>query len=304
MVDQIASVRAARRQLDTVALTAGLLAPVTWGLTGACVRLLHGLPTLTIVTVRLAVAALVLVPWTFARRDKFPQALRSPLALAMGGYYIFATEAFVRAPVVDVTLLVGTAPVIAVGLEQLRGRSPVRQQVIGAMVAVLGLVMFLRPGSRIGNEQAFGYIFALCAAAASATYAVGLRARAQTQQPLDPLVLTLLACVLGAVVSSFLELRTLLMSALPTPSPAQSAYLAILGCVCTAIPTLAFGVASTRLPSVLTTSLGLMTPLFAALFAGLLLDEWPAPAAVPGALMAIAGVVIVLRAPTQPTRSA
>jgi phytoene dehydrogenase-like protein len=36
------------------------------------------------------------------------------------------------------------------------------------MVAVLGLVIFLRPGGRISNEQAMGYAFAVGAAAVSA----------------------------------------------------------------------------------------------------------------------------------------
>jgi drug/metabolite transporter (DMT)-like permease len=91
----------------------------------------------------------------------------------------------------------------------------------------------------------------------------------------------------------------MLISAPPMPSPRQFIYLVLLGCVSTAIPTLAFGVASARLPSVLTTSLGLMTPLFAALFAGFIVNEWPAPAALPGAFIAIAGVVIVLRSPVR-----
>jgi drug/metabolite transporter (DMT)-like permease len=38
-----------------------------------------------------------------------------------------------------------------------------------------------------------------------------------------------------------------------------------------------------------------MTPLFAALFAGWFLKEWPLPSAIPGALIAIAGLGLVLR---------
>jgi drug/metabolite transporter (DMT)-like permease len=222
----------------------------------------------------------------------------------MGIYYLFATEAFARAPVVEVTLIVGSAPVLAVGLEHVRGLRPVRQQVIGAIVAVLGLVMFLRPDNRISDERALGYLFAIGAAVTSAAYAVGLRARAQSRRPLDPLALTVLACVFGAAASSLLLSQSGVASVLPVSSPAQDLYLALLGSVCTAVPTLAYGIASARLPSVLTTSLGLMTPLFAAVFAGLLLNEWPALAAVPGALVAIAGVVIVLRAPARPTLNA
>jgi drug/metabolite transporter, DME family len=298
-VDPPASAHAARQPLDTVALASGLLAPVSWGLTGVFIRLLHGLPTLYIVMARLAVAALLLFPWALRSRRRVPEALRSPLAAAMGAYYLLATEAFVRAPVVEVTLIVGSAPVVAVGLDAIRGLRPLRQQVVGAVVAVLGLVLFLRPGSRITQDQALGYLFAFGAAVASAAYAVGLRARAQAGRPLDPLVLTVLACVIGALASGLL---VALGPALPPSSghgPGQFLYLALLGCLCTAVPTLAFGVASARLPAVLTTSLGLLTPLFAALFAGLLLREWPAPAAIPGALVAIAGVVLVLRSPAR-----
>ena len=282
-----------------MAVTAGLLAPVTWGLTGVFIRLLQGIPTLAIVAIRLAVAALILCPWIWHRRQNLSDALRSPLAAVMGGYYIFATEAFARAPVVEVTVLVGTAPVIAVGLEAFRGLRPVRQQLLGALAAVVGLVMFLRPGSGISGARAFGYAFALGAAAASALYAVGLRRRAQAHRPLDPLILTVLACVSGAVASLLLLGTSPHGAALATPSATQLRYLALLGGICTAVPTLAYGIASARLPAVLTTSLGLTTPLFAALFAGLVLKEWPVLAAVPGALVTIAGVVIVLRSPAR-----
>jgi drug/metabolite transporter (DMT)-like permease len=287
-----------------VALAAGLLAPATWGLTGVIVRLLHGLPTLSIVAVRLLVAAVVLAPWALRRSHQFAAVFRSPLPAAMGAYYIFATEAFSRAPVVEVTLLVGSAPVIVVVLGYLGGVRPVRQQVIGTFVAILGLVIFLHPAEQISHERASGYLFAFAAAAASAVYAVGLRARAQSQRPLDALALTVMACVIGAAASCLLLGPEMFASALPRPSPTESLYLALLGSVCTAVPTLAFGVAAARLPAVVTTSLGLMTPLFAAVFAGLLLHEWPTLAAVAGALIAIAGVVLVLRSPARASRSA
>ncbi len=297
----IAGAQPSRQHLDSVALLAGLLAPATWGLTGVFVRLLHGLPTLSIVAVRLVIAALVLLPWAVRRRRAFPEVWRSPLAAAMGAYYIFATEAFARAPVVDVTLLVGSAPVIAIGLESLRGLRPVRQQLAGAIIAVIGLVVFLRPGGEVSNERAFGYLCAVGAAAVSAAYAVGLRARTHAVRPLDPLALTVMACLIGAVASVLLMGGSTTHWVVPAPTPGEAAYLAVLGVVCTAVPTLAFGVASARLPAVLTTSLGLMTPLFAALFAAFLLHEWPSLAAIPGALIAIVGVVMVPRSPARPS---
>jgi drug/metabolite transporter (DMT)-like permease len=251
----------------------------------------------SVVAVRLAIAALILMPSALRRRELWSSALRNPLAAVMGAYYLFATEAFARASAVEVTLLVGSSPVIVVGLERLRGIRPVRQQLIGALVAVLGLLLFLRPSNRISSERALGYVLALCAAAASATYAVGLRRRAQSQRPLDPLVLTVQACVMGSAASFMMLGRNI--KTVSWPSPTESVYLVLLGVVCTAVPTLAFGVASARLPSVVTTSLGLMTPLFAALFSGLLLNEWPDLGAIPGVCITMLGVATVLRAPSR-----
>lgn len=296
-MDQPASAYPRRKHPDSAALAVGLVAPLTWGMTGVFVRLVHGVPILQIVALRLLVAVFLLSPWALRRRHRFPDALRSPLAAAMGAYYIFATEAFARAPVVEVTLLVGSAPVIAVGLEYLRGLRPTRQQLLGALVAMSGLVMFLRPGDGMTGARGLGYAFALGAAAVSAIYAVGLRARIQSARPLDPLALTIWACILGTLASTVLLAHTLGTTGLPVPSVHESMLLVLLGGLSTAVPTLAFGIASARLPAVLTTSLSLTTPLFAALFAGLFLAEWPVLAAVPGALVTIAGVVMVLRSP-------
>ena len=289
----------AHRPIDRLAVVAGLIAPMTWGLTGILVRLLHGVPTLAIVAVRLLVAALVLLPWALLRRRRPAGDACNPWALAMGAYYVLATEAFVRAPVVDVTLLVGMSPVLAVSFEWARGRPVSRAQAIGAIVSVAGLLLFLRPAAGIEVGRVLGYAFALGAAVTSAAYAVGLRAQAQAGRTPDALLLTIVACVTGAIASAALLAAGGVSDATPWPNAAQLLELVLLGVVSTAIPTLSFGLASSRLPAVLTTSLGLMTPIFAALFAGLALGEWPPPAAIPGAVVALAGVVLVLRAPSR-----
>jgi drug/metabolite transporter, DME family len=291
-------------RLDSFALAAGLVAPLTWGLTGVFVRLLHGVPTLAIVAGRLLIAALVLFPWLLLGNRQLRHAFHAPLAAAMGAYYILATEAFVRAPVVEVTLIVGSAPVIAVGLERIRGIRAVRQQLIGAVIAVVGLILFLGPGANVSSDRALGYLFALGAAVASAAYAVWLRACALGQSKPDPLALTVGACLLGTAASLFLLGREFPTSMSLMKAPTDLIHLALLGTVSTAVPTLAFGIASVRLPPVVTTSLGLTTPLFAAFFAGLLLNEWPAPATVPAAFLAIAGVTVVLRSPLSPSHRA
>jgi len=292
------------QHVDRLALAAGLVAPLTWGLTGVFVRLLHGAPTLAIIAGRLLIAALVLLPWVLLRNRPRRYAFHGLLAAVMSTYYILATEAFVRAPVVEVTLIVGFAPVISVGLERIRGIRPVRQQVIGAVVAVVGLFLFLGPSASVSGDRTLGYVLAFGAAVASALYAVWLRARAQAQSATDPLALTVGACLLGAAASLFLLGRDIQESMSLIRVPADLIYLALLGIVSTAVPTLAFGIASVRLPSVMTTSLGLTTPLFAGIFAAVLLREWPSPTTIPGAVLTIAGVTVVLKSPLRPSECA
>jgi EamA-like transporter family len=82
-MDRIPGAQTFDRSLDRVGLSAGLLAPIAWGLTGVFVRLLHGVPTLAIVAGRLFIAALVLIPWALLRGRDFLGACRSPLSAAM-----------------------------------------------------------------------------------------------------------------------------------------------------------------------------------------------------------------------------
>ena len=76
-MDGPAGTPASTSHVDPFALMAGLVAPLTWGLTGVFVRLLHGAPTLAIVAGRLLIAALVLLPWALARNRPLGPALLS-----------------------------------------------------------------------------------------------------------------------------------------------------------------------------------------------------------------------------------
>jgi drug/metabolite transporter (DMT)-like permease len=212
----------------------------------------------------------------------------------MAAYYILATEAFVRAPVVEVTLLIGAAPVVALGLERLRGRRVPRRQLLGVILALLGLVGFLWPGRRQPDARFAGDLLAFGAAAMSAMYAVGVRALARRDRAPDAFAVTAAACLIGAFAGTVLvaigghRAPVLLTSH-------DFGIVLLLGTISTAAPTIAFSAASARLSPVFTTTLGLATPLFAAVFAGWALGEWPAASAVPAALLAIVGVILVVR---------
>ena len=279
---------------DRLGLVAALVAPVAWGLTGIFIRLLHGLPPMTIVAGRLLVASVALGIVLVLRGPGHPRLRWSWPSLAMAGYYVLATEAFARAPVVEVTLLVGMAPVLALGIDRLCGRRVPAPQLFGVILAVGGLVAFLLPGKTRADTKLSGDLLALGAATLSAVYALQLRRMADSDSPPDPVCVAAIACLVGAIAGAAL------VGIFGSPThPAFTARdvgtLVLLGALSTALPTAAFSIASARLPTVLTTSFGLSTPLFTALFAGTVLQDWPAPSTLPGALITLLGLALVVR---------
>jgi drug/metabolite transporter, DME family len=282
-----------RSSPDGLGLVAALSAPVTWGLTGIFIRLLGHMDPLAIVVARLLVGGFALGPFVLWRGQGAGGARLWRPAVAMGAYYVLATEAFVRAPVVEVTLLVGTAPIIALGIERLRGRHVPRRQILGVILALIGLAAFLWPGRRQSDSRSLGDLLALGAATVSAVYAIGIAEAARAGRAPNAFAVAAAACLIGALagvllmtVGGFPPLRSL---------PARDlGVMVMLGIISTAVPTVAYSTASARLPAVITTSLGLSTPLFAALFAGWILGEWPAASAVPAALLTIAGLALVV----------
>jgi drug/metabolite transporter, DME family len=294
MSERVAPYSHPARAHDRLGLAAALIAPLTWGLTGALVRLLGDLSSMTIVAGRLAAGATALTLLMVVRGWSTAQIRLSWPAIMMAAYYVLATEAFARAPVVEVTLLIGIAPVIALGIEHLRGRSVPRRQLIGVVLALTGLVGFLAPNATHGEARLAGDLLALGAAGASAAYASRLRHLADSGRALDPCSVAATACLVGAIAAAAV------MSVAgswgdPVVTLRDLRMLVMLGIVSTAIPTVAYSFASARLPAVLTTSLGLSTPLFATLFAGCIIREWPAVRALPPALVVLVGLVLVVR---------
>ena len=285
--------------IDWPGFAIGAAAPAGWGLAGIFIRLVEGWPGALIMAGRLGIAFLVFLPALIARSAARRDALRTPLPLAMAAYYIFATAAFQRAPIVNVALLIGLSPVLALLFDRLTGLRPGAVQWTGAAMALAGLAIFLGP-QEISANQGLGYLLAFGAAALSAVYATGLRRHHTTGRRSDPAVFTGLACLYGAIIALLawpLVQGLLGPFALPAVSARDLAVLALLGLLATALPTLTFGIASSRLPGVVTAGLMLLSPIFASIYAGVSLGEWPALQALPGALAVLAGVYLTTRKP-------
>lgn len=280
--------------LDRRGLAGSLLATATWALTGTFIHLVPGLDAPTVAAVRLIASAAVLLSFQRWRGDAGDASAAPWLGvLAMAAYYVLATEAFTRAPVVEVTLLVGSAPVVTLAVELISGRRVRPRRMAGVLIAVSGLAAFLIPAMRDAPRSSLGYLFAIGAAGVSALYVTTLRAQAARGGAVDTIAIATRASLVGAVASAVIVALGTDVGRIRI-SARDFGVLMLLGVVSTAVPTVAYGEASKRLPPTVTTSLSLLTPLFAALIAGMTLGEWPALARLPGCVLAFIGIGLVV----------
>lgn len=276
-------------------LVYALLATIGWAFTGVLIRLLEIQSSNVIIFGRLLVAAIILLPLVIRDKDAVVQAFKTPLSFLMALYYIFATEAFVRSTIVEVVLIVGLTPLIVMIIGLFYGEKISRMSAFGAMITVTGLMAFLLPSfGEIGSQRISGNMLAFAAAIVSAIFAFGLRKRTLEERPIKILPLTFVTFCYGILLSGLL----LFVSDMELPtnlSISNITTLIALGVVSTVMPTLFFGIAATKLSSVTTASLTLLTPIWAALIGGIIISEWPEPLSIPGAMITLIGLCAIIR---------
>ena len=283
---------------DRVGLGLAVLSAATWSLAGVWIRLLPGVPLATVVAGRLALALVVLLPVIWVRRRSL--GLGSPawgLAALMAGYYLAAVAAFRLAPVAEATLFVNSSPLFAVGWALARREPLGRGQIWGTALALAGVAVIVLPGLVSGadadRQRLAGDALALVAAAGMAAYAVAFQ-RLGDRAP-TPLAVTALTFALGAAALAVLAGLLGPAAFAGLDGPASWGALAGLATVTTAVPTLAYSAASRRLPAVVTTTVRLLTPAFAAAAAWAVLGEVPSVWLAPGGALVVGGLAVSLR---------
>ena len=125
-------------------LAAALAAATGWSLAGVFIRLSPSLSLEAITLARLAVALVVtggVVALTGRSRQTLIELMR-PSTWGLGGlmvaYYLFTTAAFRLSPIAEVAVLVGTAPLLVLFFDQVRGITRGHTLVMGTGAAVLG----------------------------------------------------------------------------------------------------------------------------------------------------------------------
>jgi drug/metabolite transporter (DMT)-like permease len=290
--------RRAGGALTTLALTGGVLAVSTASLLVR--RAQDGAPTLLIAAGRLAIAALVLLPFALARHRAALRALTSRergLALAAGALLAlhFATwiASLARTSVVSSVVLVTTAP-LWVGLLAplvLRERLA-RATALGLLLASAGgaAVALGDRGAARGGHALGGDLLALAGAWCMAGYLlVGRRLRARLALvPYVTLVYGAAALLLALAAGAMrLDPRAV-------PAPAWG-WIVLLALVPQLLGHSTFNWALRALPATLVSLALLGEPVGSAVLAFLVLGEVPTRLTLAGAALVLAGVAVAAR---------
>ena len=292
--------------MNPQALGAAALTAIAWGLTGIFVFLLPPVSAFYIAGGRLLLGLACVLPallLSAAARGALLDALRRPVAYVfaalLAAYYLFATSGFQHAPVAEVALLLCVAPIFVLLLRRLRGDVPTRTELGGAVLALIGLAWILAPrlsGSSSGHDHhLLGDLLAIAAAACTALYADAYARLHKRGMSPDPFGTTCLTLIVGSLV--LLGLARIFAAPLPATlgNDTHSLWLLLgLGILCTGIPSMSFAYASKHLPPLVTATISLLIPVFAALFAALFLDQVLPLSMLPGSLVLLAGVSLVL----------
>ena len=290
------------------ALAWGCLAAFTWGLTGSFIKLLPDFSTVEVLAVRILLAFTVTLP-IFCVQPGLLWAslalLRRPVGILLSSlmvfYYLFAVRAFQLAPVSDVTLMVGLSPILGLAFKLLTGKALVRSEIVGALTAFAGLLLFVLPKLRGAAGDRQTYLTGLCFAALAACVSLGYAAlfkHCAASISLSPIAVSCTTFAIGSVAIAPIALISspALLSKLAQPHALPIAL--SLGIVSTVVPTFCYSYAAKHLPPVLTTGLNLLVPIFAALLAFFLLGETLPGLSMVGAVLVLVGIMVLSTART------
>ncbi|MBE9101275.1 DMT family transporter [Vacuolonema iberomarrocanum] len=293
------------------ALFAGCLAALGWGLTGTFVKLLPDFTTLEVLSLRLGVAFLVTLPIFLTNRllrMQFFELIRTPLGLGLSSlmvfYYLFAVRAFQLAPVSDVVLVVGLSPLIGLAVKAAMRKPVALWEGLGALMAFVGLILFVLPklqGTFGQSTYLIGLFFAFLSACVTLGYAALFKHYTRQRKTLNPISVAFTTFILGSIVVTPMAVFTTPQWLLNFRQLNVVWIVLGLGTLSTVVPTFCYSYAAKHLAPILTTTLNLLTPIFAAMIAVLLLKE-PFPIlSLIGASLILLGILLLSLSKSQGT---
>jgi drug/metabolite transporter, DME family len=160
---------------------------------------------------------------------------------------------------------------------------------------VWGLILFLTPklqsNSNHQTTYLIGLFFAFLSACVTLSYAVLFKHYSEARTSLNPIAV---ACTTFAIGSVLLAPISVVISPHLISKLTQSHSLSVvlgLGIFSTVVPTFCYSYAAKQLPPILTTTLNLLTPVFAALIAFFWLHEHLPLISILGATLVLVGIM-------------
>jgi drug/metabolite transporter (DMT)-like permease len=297
--------------LNKSGLLAAFTFSIAWATTGATVKLLPPVSALALSGFRCLFALLGFSVFILCSRHRHFFSIWSiirhtkswPLIGIMTLNFFTIIYSYQLAPVAEIVLINGCAPVFVMIYNRIKGFSLPHNQALGAFSALLGLGIIVLPA--LGRQSLHyphyttGIMVGTISSLTVAAYAIIYRNLELRKEAPKQINLTWLIFLTGAIVYGTLSLLNAeLPSILGTIQYRSFGLLLSLGIVSTAIPTIAYSQASRLLPPIITTSFRLLTPLTAILLAYLLVGEIPSGLVIPGGILIIIGLLLmVLRRP-------
>lgn len=272
-----------------------------WALVGIFVKLLANFSVITAITARLVVALVGIVGWLLLQNKlrihlrKLLQLKVWLLGLAMLLVYVFGTLAFQLASVGEVALLAATAPIFVIVFRLIQNKPISVNEYWGGAIAFIGVcIVILSNVSLDGNisgQRLLGDISALLVSALVAAYTLCFRLLSKNGKAPSSEATALAAFILGCLVFCPIAFKLSVENgSLDLIYGKEIAAFAGLGLISTAIPTLCSATAAKKLPPLIATSISLLEPILAIIFAFIILQEVPSIWAAPGSILVLGGL--------------
>ena len=284
-------------------LLAAFLAIVGWSSAGIFINLLPELSAVSIVSFRLTVALIVSTLLLLLMKRNIFVYLKELNNFAVWGLglilffcYLLGTLAFQKAPVGEITLLMTTSPLFVMAYKIFFNESIKKVEFLGLFLAIFGILFITYPQlstttSNVIPERLIGDSFALIGSFLFATYAIWYRSLRKKDVAPNTISVALGTFIIGAMLFIVTVDEMLIVQKVSS----NVSLLLGIGILSTAIPTVSYAVASKELKPLVSTSLLLLQPPLATLFALLILSEIPTIWTIPGLIFILIGLMLIVR---------
>lgn len=262
----------------------------------------RGAPTMAIAMWRNAFASIVMIPVALlTRRDELRSLTRrdwllcAASGLILAGHFATWVPSISYTKVASATALVATQPVWAALIARFRGEHIARRGWIGIIVAVIGAAALSGVDFGVSGRAVWGDVLAIIGGVLAGAY---VTIGGHIRQRVSTTVYTAICYPAAAIIL----LTVCVIGRQPLSGYDAKAWLAI-GALTVGAQLLGHTVFNHVLKTTSPTfvSLSILFEVVGALIlAGIFFHEWPSLAAIPAAAIMVAGIVMVVRAGTQP----